>query len=60
MKIPANIIDGTATLKQFKVWAFSIEGAALEEDRIVTNEPCAQLLSHIRERSIADYVQADD
>ena len=60
MKIPANIILGTASIKDLKAWMFSIEDIEIEEAMTQSFERCDQLFAYINERAVASYVDEGD
>ncbi len=60
MKIPANIIDGTASIKELKAWMYSIEDIEIEEARVQGHQRDDMLFRTFNERSIADYVDNFD
>ena len=60
MKIPANIILGTASIKDLKAWMFSIEGIEIEEAQIQGFEREDQFFAYINDRAVASYVDEGD
>jgi len=60
MKIPANIILGTASIKDLKAWMFSIEDIEIEEAQIQSFERDDQFFAYIDERAVASYVDEGD
>lgn len=60
MKIPANIILGTASIKDLKAWMFSIEDIEIEEAQIQGFEREDQFFAYINDRAVASYVDEGD
>jgi len=58
MKIPANIIDGTASIKQLKTWLYTIEAFENEEAHRwhdVETKGDHIFMSHLSDSAIATY-----